>query len=351
MDVLDHKCPSCTANIKFNPKTQKWDCEYCGSSYEVEDFEKYEQEMEIEAKSNSKVVIDGEEIDEYHCSNCGAVVVSDKNTTATSCVYCGNTTVIKERLQGEFKPEKIIPFANVKEDAEKEFYKFCKKKWFAPKDFHNMDNIREVKGIYIPFWLYNIDTDGGIVASAKRVKTWSSGSYRYTKTDFYNVRRNGNMGFEGIPADGSTKFEDDIMDSIEPYEYDKFKDFSMSYMSGFLAEKYDVSEKDSYVRAEARAKNSSIESLKETIKGYNSVTVVSDTIDAIKKSSEYVLLPVWLLNIKYKDKMYKFAMNGQTGKMVGNVPISWPKLLLKSLALWLPITIVLTIIIWLTGGI
>ncbi len=350
MEVLDHKCPSCTANIKFNPKTQRWDCEYCGASYELEDFEKYEKEMQKNSEAKSTVEIDDIEIEEYHCPNCGAVVVADKNTTATSCVYCGNTTVIKKRLQGEFKPEKIIPFANVKDDAQKEFYRFSKKKWFAPKDFYDMKNIKEVKGVYIPFWLYNIDTDGGITASAQRISSWSSGNYRYTKTDYYNIERTGSMSFERIPADGSTKFDDDIMDSIEPYNYDKLKDFSMSYMSGFLAEKYDVSEEDSYIRAESRSKNSSIQALKETIKGYSNVTIISNNINSIKKNSEYVLLPVWLLNINYKDKIYKFAMNGQTGKMVGNVPISYPKLLLKALGLWLPISIILTIIIWLMGG-
>lgn len=352
MDVLDHECPSCGANIVFNPATQKWDCKYCGASYTLDDFKKYEEEMNKKAKntnvdSNINKNID---MDEYQCQNCGARVVTDKNTTATSCVYCGSTTIIKNRLQGEFSPNAIIPFSRVKEDAASEFYKFSKKKWFAPKEFCKKENIEEVKGVYIPFWLYDCDTDGDVSASCQQVTTWTSGNYRYTKTDYYDVYRAGNMSFNKIPVDGSTKFDDDIMDSIEPYDYNNLVDFSPSYMSGFLAEKYDVNESDSYERAKNRANNSTIDRFKDTMKKYTTISINNSNINVTKKKSAYVLLPVWMLNIKYKDKMYKFAMNGQTGKMVGNVPISVGKLLLKTFGVFSISTIIATIFFLGIGG-
>lgn len=353
MDVLNHECPGCGANIVFNPENQRWDCDYCGSSYQVDDFKKYEEEMKKKAKSTNadSNINKNIDMDEYECQNCGARVVTDKNTTATSCVYCGSTTIMKNRLQGEFKPEKIIPFYVAKENAIKEFYRFSKKKWFAPKKFYDKENIREVKGIYIPFWLYDCSTNGSVNASAQRVKSWSSGNYRYTKTDYYDVYRAGNMEFDKVPVDGSTKFEDDIMDSIEPYDYNDLVDFTPSYMSGFLAEKYDVNESDSYERANTRAKNSTIEEFKKTMNGYSSIQVKNDNIQVTKTHSSYVLLPVWLLNINYKNKMYKFAMNGQTAKMVGNVPISIGKLLLKSIGLEVILITILTLIITFLGGI
>ena len=107
-DTLDNKCPSCGANVKFNPKSQRWDCEYCGSSFDVSAFKNEENECI-------------EHWEQYTCKNCGAIVICDINTTATECVYCGNTTIIKDRLQGEFKPDKIIPFKTVKEDAIESF--------------------------------------------------------------------------------------------------------------------------------------------------------------------------------------------------------------------------------------
>lgn len=353
MDVLNHECPSCGANIVFNPANQRWDCNYCGSSYILEDFKKYEEEMKKKVKSTSadSNINKNIDMDEYLCQNCGARVVTDKNTTATSCVYCGSTTIIKNRLQGEFSPEKIIPFARVKEDAVNEFYKFSKKKWFAPKAFCKKENIEEVKGVYIPFWIYDCDTDGSVSASCQKIKTWTSGNYRYTKTDYYDVFRAGSMSFEKIPVDGSTKFDDDIMDSIEPYDYKNLVDFTPSYMSGFLAEKYDVDEEKSYTRANERAKNSSIDQFKSTMNGYSSIVIKESNINVSKSKSAYVLLPVWMLNIKYKDKMYKFAMNGQTGKMVGNVPISIGKLLLKSLGIFSASSVLITLFILIIGGI
>lgn len=352
MDVLNHECPSCGANIVFNPENQKWDCKYCGVSYGIEDFEKYEKEMDKKAKNekadsniNNKI-----DMDEYQCQNCGARVVTDKNTTATSCVYCGSTTIIKNRLQGEFNPNMIIPFSKIKKEAEDEFYKFSKKKWFAPKLFYNKKNIEEVKGVYIPFWLYDCNTDGRVEATGKNIKTWTSGSYQYTKTDTYDVVRAGNMSFFKIPVDGSTKFDDDIMDSIEPYDYEKLTDFSPSYMSGFLAEKYDVNSEESYKRAEDRAINSTIEELKNIMVGYTSVIVKNSNVNVSKSNTSYVLLPVWMLNIKYKNKMYKFAMNGQTGKMVGNVPISISKLILKSLGVFSIGTAIIIAVLGTIGG-
>lgn len=339
MDVLDHECPSCGANIPFNPVTQKWDCKYCGASYNLEDFKKYDNEIKEENKKEEKI-----EIDEYECPNCGAKVVTDSNTSATSCVYCGSTTIIKNRLQGEFKPSKVIPFSQPKEKAIEEFYKFSKKKWFAPKEFCRKENIQKVEGVYIPFWLYNCKSSGKIQADLKKFTTWSSGDYRYTKVDIYDCIREGNMEFIGVPVDGSTKFADDIMDSIEPYDYEKMKVFSPSYLSGFLAEKYDVEMEDAYSRAKSRINNSTIDELKSNISGFDVVTVRDSNIDIQRNSDEYVLLPVWMLNIMYKNKMYTFAMNGQTGKMVGNVPISPKKLILKALIVELLLTTIFALI-------
>ena len=230
--TVDNKCPSCGANVKFNPTTQKWDCEYCGNSYEIEEFEK---QQEKETKENLDF-----EIDEYTCPNCGATVVTDANTVATYCVYCGNTTIMKNRLQGEFKPDKLIPFKTTKEEAIEEFKKNVKKRWFAPSDFHDEKNIEKITGVYVPFWLYDSQMNGNIQSRATQIRRWSSGNYDYTETSTFRCTRSGELEIEDLPVDSSTKFKDEIMDSIEPYNYSEFKPFNRSYLSGFLAEKYDL---------------------------------------------------------------------------------------------------------------
>ena len=153
------------------------------------------------------------------------------------------------------------------------------------------------------------------------------------------------MTFEKVPVDGSTKFQDDIMDSIEPYDYSEMKDFNASYLSGFLAEKYDVEKDDAYSRAKSRVKNSAVQRLEENIP-FSNITLASDTLNVQKVKDDYVLMPVWLLNINYKGKMQTFAMNGQTGKMVGNVPISAKKLILIALIMEVVLVMIFTLFLY-----
>ena len=336
MDVLDHECPSCGAQLPFNPKSQKWDCHYCGSSYSLEELTEIEEKIK---KASDESV----SIDEYTCSNCGAGIIADQNTSATFCVYCGSASIIKSQFKGEFKPDKIIPFKNTKEEVVKKFKGFTKGKIFAPKDFTDMKNLEKVTGVYIPFWTYDADVSARLDGIGKNTKTWRSGDYVYTKTDEYTVMRDGTMKYERVPADGSKKFDDDTMDSVEPFDYSGLKDFNMSYLSGFLSEKYDVSKEEAKKRADSRIINSSKDELLKTAK-YQSVSVSNMDCSIDNKKTEYVLLPVWMLNIKYNDKLHLFAMNGQTGKMVGNVPIDNKKRVLAAIGAFLGSTAILSLI-------
>lgn len=320
MDATTHRCPSCSATLPFNPDTQSWKCEYCGADYTLEDLEKFEK-----AYSKARTSM---EVDEYSCPSCGAKIVTDENTAATFCVYCGSTAIIKSRLSDFLKPDYIIPFETTKEQAVDAFIKAKKGKLFAPRAFGNKNQIEKITGVYIPFWRYSVSTSGRISGKAETVTTWRAGDYRYTKRDTYRVRRDGEMKFFAVPVDGSKKFDDDIMDSIEPFMYEDVKDFSPSYLSGFLAEKYDVTSNEAYERAFTRIKNSFSDVLKNDITGYSTVSIEEVNVNIKDGKEDYILLPVWMLNIKYNEKMHMFAMNGQTGKMIGNIPVSWKKLLL-----------------------
>lgn len=317
--ALDHKCPSCGASLPFNPQSQKWDCEYCGASYSLVQL----VEQEEKAKKEQKRL---EDLDCYHCPDCGAEIVADKTTTATFCVYCGNTSILKEKLKNEFKPAQIIPFHTTKEQAMEAFRKVKKGKIFAPKDFNREENIQKITGVYIPFWIYDCLTEGNVDVDARRIQTWMTGNYRYTKTDYYRVQRSGNMQYDNVPVDGSSKFDDDMMDSIEPFDYKDLKEFNMSYLSGFLAENYDVSQEEAAKRMRKRVEKTTLEELKSTIRGYTTTSTKSENVNIEIKETEYILLPVWMLNIRFKNELYLFAMNGQTGKMIGNIPIDKGKL-------------------------
>ncbi|MBE5821059.1 MAG: DNA helicase PriA [Clostridiales bacterium] len=333
MSITNHKCPNCEAGLPFNPEKGLWVCEYCKSEFTEEELNSYTKKSEKKTTTRKKKEVNNEnivEMDMYRCPSCGAEILTDENTTATFCVYCKNPAIIKERFKGEFNPDYIIPFKKTKQDAIEAFSRFSKGKLFTPDSFTDYNNIQEISSIYIPFWLYTCDVNGEINVDARKVRSWRSGDYRYTETSYYDVTRNGELIFDRVPTDGSTEFDDNIMDSIEPYDYSEMTEFNMSYLSGFLSEHYDVNKDDSFERAENRIKETTKNYLNNDIHGYTSKTIASSNITIDNLDAKYVLLPVWLLNTKYNDKIYTFALNGQTGKMVGNIPICKKKLIIKS---------------------
>lgn len=323
--ALDNKCPACRAPLLFKPKLGKWKCEYCDNEYTLEELKKYNN-------ASSSSVNEGANGDDtiyetYRCKDCGAEIIADENTAATFCVYCGNTAILKSKLSGKFAPTKVIPFKKTKEDAIAAFKKLKKGRPLIPKDFISKENIDKITGVYIPFWLYDISVNGDVTASGKIVKTWSVGDTHYTKVDTYRLVRGGEMNFLLIPVDGSTRFSDDIMNTIEPFDYKEMINYNHAYLSGFLAEKYDVDDKKSFEDAASRAINTTEDELRRSMSKYSSVFITSKDLKTNQEKYEYALLPVWMVNVKYKDKFYTFAMNGQTGEFVGDIPTSKKRLI------------------------
>ena len=346
-NALDHKCPNCDAVLKFNPHGQNWKCDYCKSEFNIEDIEKIEQKNH---KVLSKKSVKEYDMDVYTCPNCGASIIADPNVSATSCVYCKNTTILKDKLQDEFSPDYVIPFRFTKEDAIEAFKKIGRKRPFMPREFNKKENINEMSGIYIPFWLYDYTTSGPINFVGKKISSWTTGEYHYTKTDVYSVVRDGSVDFINVPVDGSKRFDNSIMNSIEPFDYNDMTKFNYSYLSGFLAEKYDVNKDEASVDAVNRVGSSYENVLRKDVTGYSTVTISSKSYNNKLNKINYVLLPVWMLNIKYKDKIYTFAMNGQTGKLIGDIPIDWKKAILYFIIITLVSFGILFLIAFLVRG-
>lgn len=349
MEVLDNKCPACGAKITFNPKNQKWDCEYCGSKFTLEEMKKYNNASSDKANEQSIPKKKLDNFDVYTCKNCGAEVMADETTTATFCVYCGSTTILKDKINDGIAPTKIIPFKKVKEDAINAFKGLSKGRILMPKLFNKPENIEKITGVYIPFWTYDLKVSGEIDFDATDVKTWSDYNYRYTKTDKYISKRDSSMEFNRILVDGSSRFDDDLMDSIEPFYFKDLVEYNHAYMSGFLAEKYDVDSNDAIKRANDRAMNTAIAQSEATVI-HQSKTVLHNNLVVNKLANDYILLPVWMVNIKYKDKNYTFAMNGQTGEIVGNIPLDIPKTIILTIVVFIVTTLLVFLFLMWVGG-
>ena len=323
--ALDSKCPACGGKVVFEPSIGKWKCEYCKSEFDLETLQKHENNISSK-KNNEEVKEDTyNEYVEYHCKDCGAKIVADENTASTFCVYCGNTAVLKSKLSGKFAPSRIIPFKKTKEEAIEAFKSLYKGRPLMPKFFNDPKNIEKVSGVYIPFWLFSFKNNINYEGNAQKVTSWRVGDTVYTKTDSYKVARNATMTFTGVPVDGSTRFDDDIMNTIEPFDYKEMVKYNHAYLSGFLAEKYDVESEVSKEDAVKRVHSSEDRIINESLLGYTSKTKTLCEYKDDNTKTEYVLLPVWMVNVKYSNKYYTFAMNAQTGEFVGNIPVDKKK--------------------------
>lgn len=338
MSVLVTKCPQCGAALKFDAEKQSWDCQFCLGSFSIEEMDRIMAEQKQSGEEADHTEENHEFVEEmyeraethdfsgevrsYSCPDCGAHIVTDATTAATFCVFCHNPTIIASQLSGEFRPSKVIPFKFNKEAATQSFLKWCGKKPLVPADFKSKPQLEKLTGVYVPFWLYNCDVHGDLKADAHKVRSWRTGNYEYTETQYYEVFRTANMRFKRVPADGSSKMDDKMMDILEPYDYNQLIDFSMPYLSGYLAEKYDLDREAVFPRVYDRVQQDTITQLSRTINGYSSVRIENSQVNIRKKHADYALLPVWMLTYKHRGKSYMFAMNGQTGKVVGKLPIS-----------------------------
>ena len=343
--ITNYQCPACTGPLHFDGKSGQLLCDYCGNSYSVQEIEKlYQGKLDQAAAAppeevpqitadpdspseSSDSVWDGESegMKLYHCPSCGAELLMDQTTAASSCPYCGNPSVIPAQFNGLLRPDYILPFKISKEEAVRELTQYYKDKPLLPGSFSDRNHIEEIKGVYVPFWLF----DGRVSADARyratRVFTAQHGDELITTTEYYDVRRAGDVSFVRIPADGSRKMPDDLMDSIEPFDYSEMKPFSTAYMPGYVADIYDVDDRETFERARGRGSKTTEQIFDSSVSGYSSVTPLQKSFEMKREKTAYALLPVWMLWTQWNGQRFVFAMNGQTGKFVGDLPVSMKK--------------------------
>lgn len=328
--VLEYNCPCCGAGLTFSAGLRKLKCEYCDNEFELETVKAYEESTKEtegadfqweEASSNQWSDDETQAMRSFICQSCGGVLITDENTAATFCPYCENPTIVEGRVSGELKPDAVIPFQKTKEDAMNAFLGLCKNKPLLPKAFTQEHRLEKISGIYVPFWLYDCDGSMHCSFKATRLHHWSDARYNYTRTEHYLLTRESRADFAAIPMDASSKIDDAIMESIEPYDYSQLTDFEKAYLSGFLADKYDVEAGAGEGRVKERAGQTLFDAIRCSVAGYTTAVPTAKQLQVRHGKAKYVLLPVWMLHTKYGDKTYVFAMNGQTGKMTGTFPI------------------------------
>ncbi len=298
--------------MSFDSESGHLSCPNCGRQDEIETF----------PETNIIRKFDPDEAKEYHCENCGAVILTEAQTTATHCSFCGAPVLLADRLTGDLAPAKVIPFTISKDEAVAAFRKWTNNGRLTPRGFTSGDRIKKMTGMYVPFWLYDIEGKADVEALATRVHSYTSGDTIYTETNFYDVRREIDLSYLKVPADASEKMDDELMDKLEPYNYGELKDFKMPYLAGYLAEKYDYGDEELFSRIETKIVPYIDSYIGSTISGYSTLSYTNKQIQTNKKNVYYTLFPVWMVYYDFDNKEHTFAMNGQTGKVVGKPPIS-----------------------------
>ena len=328
MAVLqEYKCPCCGGAIEFDSGIQKMKCPYCDTEFEMEALAAYDSELNSQQEDDLKWEMPQQEpwqeegVRGYVCKSCGGEIVGDENTAATACPYCGNPVVMMAQFAGSLKPDCVIPFKLDKQAAINALKNHYKGKRLLPKVFSDNNHLQEIQGVYVPMWLFDAKANADVRFKATKVRAWSDSRYDYTQTSYFALSRSGSLGFRQIPVDGSTKMDDALMESIEPFDASQAVDFQTAYLAGYMADKYDVDAEASIPRANERIKKSTEDAFAATANGYTSVIADYSSVRLSQGQTRYALYPVWLLNTKWEGKLYTFAMNGQTGKLVGDLPV------------------------------
>lgn len=349
-----YKCKNCGGELHFDPEIGKLKCDYCDSVYDVSEYEPNSDVDLNEASEtieqyvtpneealNTRKALDAgfeeatddttdhkEDLRLYQCPHCGAEVVTDKTTAATTCIFCQTPLMLQENMSGSFEPEWIIPFEIEPSQVKTLYQEYIRSKPFYPPEYAPANVIKKIKAVYLPFFLHDTNTSGQVQATGERTFTHTHGDWIITEHDVFELSRGGQMHFEKVPAIASSKTPRDAMDSIEPFDYSKMKPFSTGYLPGFLAERYDVGFEQLIDSVHQRIAHSFDAKLMSTMNGYSSIKVQGGTMNHEDGHTGYVLLPAYILFMDYdKDEDALIAINGQTGKIVGNIPVDKKKMI------------------------
>lgn len=349
-----YNCEHCGAELYWDANAGTLKCEYCEHEFTPEDFEDdktvkvdnggtinidnpvvvinnantREEKYEREVDEFDKATDDSESADlvVYECEHCGAEVITARSTVATTCAFCGRAISLSSKLVGDFKPESVIPFAVDEKQAVEIYKSYCKKALLSPGTFKSENEIKKVKGVYVPFWLHNFTVNADAVVGAENVTSHKRGDDKVVEHHMFRISMDVKGDFKSIPTDGLKNLDDKLMSSIEPFDYSKLTEFSPAYMAGFYAEEYDIGGEDTIAQAKERADDAMRAECIEKAGFYEAKMMESYNPSYTNEVSKYAMLPVWLFNVTYKGKDYQFAVNGETGKIAGKLPISIPKL-------------------------
>mgnify|MGYP003292589535 CR=1 FL=1 len=343
VNLKKYNCPNCSAELYWDAAANALKCEYCEKEFQPEELDALAESANAPAPTGAEQVsrettsqdrasddstkIDTSDLVVYSCKNCGAEVITSRSTVATTCAFCGRAISLTDKMVGNFAPEYIIPFAITEDEAKRIYKNYVGHGILSPSKFRSSSQLKKQKGIYAPFWLHSYSEDATLVVHGENLFSHRRGDDKVIEHHMFDVNMNVEGDFKSIPADGLKNLDNNLMAAIEPFDYTKLSDFSPAYMAGFYAEEYDENADETLGRVMERSKNA-IETEAALEAGpYETKMVVSYASNLKNKITKYAMLPIWMFNVTYGGKDYQIAVNGETGKVAGKLPISALKLI------------------------
>lgn len=333
-----YSCKNCGAELYFDPKSGKLHCDYCGSDYDPSEYDWKPDEGATDQTipqagaegaagaadaGDAKATDDSVSTDDlvvYKCPNCGAEVITSKKTVATTCVYCNRAITLEGNVQGDFRPDYVLPFERERSEVVAAYQKLCKKSILTPRLFTRESQTAKIKGMYVPYWLFSFEGRAMLNVRAENIRTFVRGDEEITEVSRYMIDEEGKASFERVPTDAMKEMDNAMMDSIEPFDFSKLKPFNPAYLAGFYTQRWDDDQSANEPRAKARAKEQLSAEVMSHVGPYGTKVIQSEQYQWSDQKVEQVMIPVWMMYTEYKGKKYVFGMNGQTGKMMGEIP-------------------------------
>jgi len=315
----NYRCPGCGNTVEFFPETGKMYCAYCGNTVDVKELAEKENKK-AEQKEDHEKVTEAEKLKErkrptiqmqiLHCKSCGAELAVNDVEASSFCAYCGQATVVLDRVDEYLRPDYVMPFSVTKDQAESTIRAKISSGFYVPDEIKHFE-IEKLRGIYVPFWLYDVyygDEQYWKYTVKRGKSSVTRYSYRLAESEYHQMT-----------LDASKNLNDNSSQRLEPYHVEGLREFEPMYLSGFYADRFDVGLDDTRGLAFSRAKEMFDAEVKRTIQHSGAKMVYSHPVTKVTDTS-YALLPVWFLTFRNEGFPYTVLVNGQTGKMVGAVP-------------------------------
>ncbi|MDO5703268.1 MAG: hypothetical protein Q4G47_07935 [Lachnospiraceae bacterium] len=355
-----YTCKNCGAELFFDPKTGKLHCDYCDSDFDPALYDMTDEEAEktdstieygtdgeddtVDAKSVTDDSVSLDDLAVFKCPHCGAEIITSKKTVATSCVYCNRAITLTGNVSGDFRPDYVLPFKKEREEVEEAYRALCRKSFLTPKLFSSEATVKKIKGMYVPYWLYSFSGAASVNVRGENLRVYRVGDEEITEISAYRVHEEGACRFERVPADAMKEMDNAMMDSIEPFDMSNLTKFNPAYLTGFYTQRWDETSGENEMRAKDRAKAALREEVLSHTGTFTNKSVEKEQYAFDNMRVEQVMLPVWMMYTEYKGKNYVFGMNGQTGKMMGEIPKDPTRIITVSLGAFLISQIVLLIL-------